>query len=534
MAAAGALFIAVPGVHAQSVPLQKFVRVRWQGLSDDHARRVLDAAMAARRLETLDPTQLDDLCQQLTQELREAGFLVAQVVATSQDLASWRGDGEHTLSVFEGKVGLIALHNSSRVADARLQRLASRALCPQGVGENCLLTAARLERAELLLQDVPGVRLDPVELSAQGVEVGQTAVGITTTPSAPVLGAYVGADSYGIASSGAERINVGATFTNLLHVGDVLQLSGMATNRHQYVGELQASAPLDSSGLRGVVGASHLLYALPQVGAHGNADTVSAGVAYPLRRGLEGNWTLSLDAMDSISRQYVAGSSAFEPRKIAAARLTLSGNAGDRPIQLGDSYWSSTLAWKYGHVTQGLQGATDASGQLGNFTKVNADLLGKLNIGRSNWYLLCNVRAQFASGNLDGSEKMPIGGQAGVRAYRADEGSLDTGLLASFEARRLFTLPNGDRVSIGPILDFGTGSINQHPYLGWQVMNGYADARLSNRRTVASWGIGADLVSSRGYSASVTWSTRMPGSADSVNYPGSARSRVLLSMSMKF
>jgi hemolysin activation/secretion protein len=534
-----ALFAVVPllmisqASEAQALPTPATTtRVRWNGLTSEKARDVLDAAMNGQDAQQFDGAKLDELCRQLTEALRRAGFLVAQVVVTDQDRMSWR-NGEPTMSVFEGKVGAIKLHNTSRVADARLMDLVTNALCPGGVGDDCVLDAKHMERAQLLLEDMPGVGVGSIDLSAEGVGTGQTAVNITTTSSERVVSGNVGADNYGIPSAGANRLNVGTTFTDLFHFGDVLQLTGVATDRHEYAGGLQGSVPLGSWGLRGQVGLNHLLYALPQIGASGTSDSLSTGIEYPLLRGLAANWTVELEGVGSISRQDVDGVQAFEPRKIAAGRVTLSGNAGDGPIQSGASYWSNTFAFEYGHVSQDLAGASDPTGQLGNFSKLNGQLLAKLDIGDSKWYLIANIRGQLASTNLDASEKLSIGGSNGVRAYRTDEGSLDSGILGSLELRYLYRLPNGDQLAAGPIFDYANGVINQHPYAGWQVTEGYVDPNLSNHRSLASWGLGADFVSAHGYSFSLTWSNRLPGSADSANYPGSARNRIFASVNLK-
>ncbi|WP_324658498.1 ShlB/FhaC/HecB family hemolysin secretion/activation protein [Burkholderia thailandensis] len=508
--------------------------VHWQGVSDAAAQSLLDADIAPHLHDILGGTELDALCERLAQSLRAAGYLVAQVLVTPDDRERFLQSGELRLTVFEGKVGAISVRNSSRVSDERIKAVTTKALCPDGVGDQCVLSASKMERAQLLLQDLPGVNLEPVELGPQGVAVGQTAVGVIAEQSQPLVGGYVGVDNYGYPTTGVGELTAGVTLTNLFHAGDVLQASGMVTNRHQGMGSVLGSMPIGYSGLRAQLGYNHMLYSVPQVGASGYADTVFGGVTYPLTRGLDRNWTVGLDGVSTTSHQEVDGVQAFAPRWIAAGRVTLAGNAGDRPIALGQSYWSGSASWMFGHVAQDLGGAKDVTGQLGGFNKFNLNALGKLDLGSSNWYVLGNLRAQYATSNLDASQKLVMGGQNGVRAYRPDEGSLDSGIVLSVELRRVFTLPNGDRISAGPIFDYATGVVNQHPYAHWQTMLGYSNPSLSNHRALASWGIGVDYVSQSGYSAGLTWSNRLPGGADSVNYPGSARNRFLASVSMKF
>ncbi|WP_267220370.1 hypothetical protein [Dyella silvae] len=127
--------------------------------------------------------------------------------------------GELRLTVLEGHVGAVTLNNSSRVNDDRLARLATEALCPDGVGDACPLTAKHLERAQLLLQDEPGVSVAPTALSPEGVAVGQTSVNLTTTSSIPLVSGYAGIDNYGIPASGMNRLGAGVVLTDLLHAG---------------------------------------------------------------------------------------------------------------------------------------------------------------------------------------------------------------------------------------------------------------------------------------------------------------------------
>ena len=508
--------------------------VAWEGaVTQPATRQILDEAVSEAVRKTLDKSQVQELANKLTKQLRDSGMMVAQVVVTPAGLARFERTGELSLLVFEGKVGAVRVQNSSRVKDTKIESVATQALCPDGVGDECTMTSRGLERAQLLLQDIPGVRLQPVSLSPEGVGIGQTAVGITTESSAPMFGGYAGVDNLGFPASGVYRAFAGVSLTDPLRIGDLWQMTALGTDEGQFAGSLQGSVPLGDRGLRGQAAYSHSLYSVSRVGARGSADTVSAGVSYPIVRGLDRNWTVALDGLNTNSRQSVNGISAFGPRRLSSGRISLTGDSGDRQIQLGGSYWTASTALSYGHVTQDLQ-VTDITGTLGNYAKWSANGTGKLNLGNGNWYLLGTMRGQLASRNLDASEKLSIGGQTGVRAYRPDEGLLDTGVAASIELRRLFSLPNGDRLAFGPLVDVASGSVNRHPYTGWQVVNGYADANLSNQRTLAGWGLGLDWVSTHGITGSLVWAGKFPGSPDSVNYPGSANSRFLASITARF
>ncbi len=375
---------------------------------------------------------------------------------------------------------------------------------------------------QLLLQDLPGVKLEPLSLNgAGGVSEGQTALEISAKRGDRLIAGSLGLDNYGAEASGIYRFAFSSTLTDLLGFGDVLTLAGSVTDKYTLAGSLGFSAPIGYQGLRGQATYSHSEFSLPQTSVAGSADSVRLGFAYPIKRGLDANWTVSLDAGFAESRQTVAGIQAFPPRDLYTANLTLSGNSGDRGIQLGQSFWSAVAIVTHGLVKQDLLGATDTTGVLGQYNKFKGLVTVKENLGDSKFYILGDLRTQVADSNLDGSEKLPIGGISGVRAYRADEGSFDGGGILSLELRRLFVLPSGDALAPGVIFDIAAGVFNIAPYPNWQTNAGYSDPNLNNFRVVAGLGPSIDWISPRGFTASLTYAMAAPGSPDSINFPGS-------------
>ena len=104
------------------------------------------------------------------------------------------------------------------------------------------------------------------------------------------------------------------------------------------------------------------------------------------------------------------------------------------------------------------------------------------------------LSAQFASGNLDSSERFYLGGAGGVRAYPANEGGGSNGLMLNLEARaslpRQFDLTaffDAGRVEINPDNNFvGAAPINTVTLKGAGVSVGWnAPAGLNIRATFA-------------------------------------------------
>jgi hemolysin activation/secretion protein len=126
-------------------------------------------------------------------------------------------------------------------------------------------------------------------------------------------------------------------------------------------------------------------------------------------------------------------------RHLDNVTASLSGNARDGVLRGGVSLWNASL-------TSGHVGFDDATAQAfdavtartqGNFTKGNVNLARLQNLSlRDTVYL--SLAGQWASGNLDPSQKLIAGGPNSVRAYDVGAISGDTGYTFTGELRHSF------------------------------------------------------------------------------------------------
>lgn len=507
--------------------------VKWAGPIQPRMRAVLAGAVAGELGRRLDLAEAQGMASEATLRLRQAGDLVALVVLTQQSWQRFQRTGSLTFRVFEGNVGAVRVQsNTSHVADARLERIAREALCPRGLG-NCVLSKRGMERAQLLLQDTPGVRLAPLALTPHGVGLGQTAVEIAASASEAQVTGAVSLDDYGVPQSGENRAAVSVSANNLLHTGDVWTGSFQDTDRNEATGALGLSLPLGYRGWRLDLNGARTTYAVPLVQASGTATTATAGVSYPLVRGLGSDWRVSLDGVWTRSELTVLGLPAAAPRRIMAGEATLSGDSGERSDLLRGDTWSAALSVLSGTVSQYLA-VPDTTGVLGGFTKVTANALAKVNLDKGGLYTLWSLRGQWSDHNLDPYEELPVGGVTGVRAFSAAEGSLTRGVFSTLELRQRL-LWQGIVLAPGVFVDYANGSFLAHPYSSWQLNLGYANSGLPNHRVWSDYGLGLDWASPLGVTVSVVWATRMPGSARPLyRPPGSALNRWLGSASWRF
>jgi hemolysin activation/secretion protein len=130
--------------------------------------------------------------------------------------------------------------------------------------------------------------------------------------------------------------------------------------------------------------------------------------------------------------------------------------------------WSTSASVSYGKLqikTPSTLQVDNTSAQTnGHYGKLNYSALGSYRLSGP-WSLFGAISGQFASKNLDSSEKLSLGGAEGVRAYPQGEGVGDAGLLMTSELRYLLEPRAWGHMELGGFIDYGTVTINRNPYL---------------------------------------------------------------------
>jgi hemolysin activation/secretion protein len=156
-------------------------------------------------------------------------------------------------------------------------------------------------------------------------------------------------------------------------------------------------------------------------------------------------------------------------RKIKAGALTVLGDARDRYLGGGINNFSLT-------VTQGdldIQTAADLAADQGAFgrrangsyTKLNGSV-SRVNAITDSISFYGSYAFQLASKNLDGSEKISLGGPNAVRAYAQGEGVSDEAQLVTAELRysvpRIGFVPGNLVAAV--FYDYGRGKLIESPF----------------------------------------------------------------------
>jgi hemolysin activation/secretion protein len=434
----------------------------------------LHALVADAEGKSVTLPQLGELAARITDYYRSHGYPLARAIIPAQTVRS----GTVRIDIIEARYGKIGFDNRSRVNDSLLEAT----LLPLQSGQGIRQT--ELDRTLLLLSDIPGVVV--AATLKPGETVGTSDLLLNTTRGATVSG-YVVLDNYGNRYTGRARIGGTMQVNNPLHHGDILSVSGLSSGSEMNYGRLAYETLLNGQGTRMGASYSALHYilgdALEPLDAHGGAQVGSLWGKHPLVRSQDVNLYGQIQYDRLQLRDHIDASALQTDRHLENWTVSLAGDARDALVSSAVSSWS--VGWTVGRV-----GFDDAEAQLadaatartqGGFSKWNANLARLQSLTPKNTLYLA-FSGQWASGNLDSSQKMIAGGPYTVRAYDIGAVSGDTGYFGTAELRH----------------DLGSGWHGQ-----WQAVAFIDSAHVTVNKTV--WGSGANSATLSGVGVGLNW-----------------------------
>jgi hemolysin activation/secretion protein len=394
------------------------------------ALRPLYAGLLGRQISVAEAYAL---AQRLELRYREDGFITSRVVVPAQTLGE---DGRLRLVVVEGFVSELRYEADIGPARAAVERL----LAPlRGVRP---VRLAEIERRLLLANDVAGLTVRatlepaPTELGASVLVVRADRRASETTVAAgnrasPYLGLadVVVSQAWNAIGARADRVQLHARLS-------------APTRRH---GSLGASydALLTQDGLSASLSGQHAVSRpgreLEVLDVRSEANTLSAGLSYPLIRSREQNLRAQAQFELRDMQTRMAGVD-FSHDRLRVLRLSLSYDRADS--------WDGVSAVR-GTVHKGLpvfgasaRGAALASRADGDpdFLKFTLDLTRLQQLSRQT-SLVMSVTGQWSRHALLASEEFSLGGGSFGRAYDEGEIAADRGVAGSLELRYAPSLP---------------------------------------------------------------------------------------------
>lgn len=426
--------------------------------------------------------ELRNLASTITSHYRGLGYFLAQTYLPAQDIT----EGVVRFTVVEGQYGQINLRNRSGLSDA-----VANTLLAGLKGANAVSDSA-LERRLLMLSDLPGINVKSV--LTPGAAFGSTDLLVDIAPGQPISGS-VEADNQGNSYTGSNRIGASININEPTGLGDV------ATARLLTSGEGLAYGRASYQALIGWVNVG-LAYTTLQYKLGGEfASTQSSGTArigsvyvnYPLirsrNRNLSAQW--SIDNKEFADRSENSSPVSSSDKK---ARTSSAGLRGDFRDALGSGFGNYALTWTQGTVNLqdpiGLRIDSMSAQSNGTFDKVALAFAHQqaITVGTD---LFLSFNAQWASKNLDASEKISLGGPGGVRAFPTGEATGDEGVLFTLESRT--GLPSlterlSGQIQLIGFVDAGIVTLNKNP---WDT------GASSNRRVLTGAGLGFGYIGAR-------------------------------------
>jgi len=375
---------------------------------------------------------LEALAQAITARYKERGYFLAQAVVPVQTVR----DGIVEISVIEGRLGKVdvVVAPDAPISEARVRGF----LAPLQPGE--AVSAPAYERSMLLLSDQPGVKVSSG--LQEGTQSGTTDLSVEVV-AAPRWAFTAEADNHGTKESGRFRVGGTARWLSPFGIGDNLDMRVMVSDSNALqFGRIAYEAPIGTGGWRAGVGLSRVSYELggqfAELEAQGRANVLDFSLNYPLIRQRQQNLFLRLgaDVKDLTDEMRAAD---FTSKKRVHG-LSAGWTWERRDEVLGGGYWASSGTLYHGNLSirDALSREFDqgSSGHRteGSFTKLSFQLSRLQSIvPRHSLYL--SVGGQWASKNLDASEKLALGGARAVRAYPSGELLVDQGVIGTVEWR---------------------------------------------------------------------------------------------------
>lgn len=446
----------------------------------------LHALVADAEGKELSLGELRGLAERVTRYYRGRGYLLARAYLPAQDVVN----GEVQLAVLEGRLGEVRVDNAAGIGGAALAPL-------DQLRSGGAARSGTIERNLLLLSDLPGVEVKSI-LKA-GTTVGASDLLVEVAPARRITGS-VDFDTFGNSYSGRYRLGGTVNFNNPLRLGDQATLRALVSDERMRYLRGSYQLPVNSLGSRIGVAVFEMRYRLGKdlaaLQAEGEARTASLYAMHPFVR----SRTFNLNAQAQYDRLRLKDSvkaAATEIDKrldIGSLGITSDFQDGLAGVnQISVAYTAGDL--ELDPVSRAIDAATARAG--GSFSRSNLTWMRLQRLSdRGSLYL--SATAQFASKNLDSSQKLALGGAYAVRAYPQNEAPGDEGYVASVEIRHDLSVPLAGVWQASAFIDTGRVRFNKKTWTAG-----------ANKRTLSGAGVGLSAALPRNWYLKATLAWRL-------------------------
>ncbi len=383
-----------------------------------------------------------------------------------------------------------------------------------------------LERGLLNIADNP--QLTATANIEPGDDPGSSRI-IVETVEGPKVDGSVTADTYGSRYTGAFRLTGVVNLNNPSEYGDQFSATAITAPGNVFnMGKLAYALPIGTGGLRAGVSYSALNFHLNDKLSStslttGTAHNWNANLRYPMYRtatraayvGATYDWKNSYNVTDG-------STTSDKHTDLYGINLTLEnadrfGGAGFTQVVAGVSSGKIDLFSKMPTYVDDVEAN-------GRFSKTNLQVL-RIQRATERLSLQFLANAQWASKNLDGSEKLPLGGPTGIRAYPVGEASGDEGYKYSIDGKYVLATGTSAGDIIGSVF-YDYGRIRQYKEPEKTTFS------TPNIYSLSGWGLGIDAIAAGKFQFKFGWARAIgnnPAASNGNNADGkSNRSRYWL------
>lgn len=432
-------------------------------------------------------------------ELRNRGRFLAQVIVPAQRMV----DGVVELQIYEGRLGNVNV-------DVKPEAGISKSLIDSTVEPlrgNPAIERDLIDGSLLRLGDLRGIA---VRSALKPGEVPGTADLDINVDEGHRYATEFEYDNGGSVYTGRDRVEANVDVFDLAGRGDVTSLRAQASSGSRY---LQGSwlVPVNGSGTRVGPVAGWLSYDLgteqfDPLDAQGSARWLALQLQQPLIRAQDQNLYLQASIGERRFEDEVRALGVDEDKRVDGyASLGLSGELRDSFNGLNE-YSATVSSGRLGFDDADAAVADERSYQTAGRYYVYSLSLSRLQTLTARDSLFLGTHAQFASRNLDSSEKFSLGGMNMVRGYPESDSPSDQAITATWEYRHLLGLALNGRWTGSVFGDYGFGRLHETPLA----------TDPDNTRDIHSHGVGLDYGNDMGLSIHgfVAWRGNAPAQSD--------------------
>lgn len=422
---------------------------------------VLQKLVADSNGKWLTLAQIKELAARVTDYFRARGYLIARAYVPAQEIK----DSVVEIAITIGRYDQIIIRKNVAIADNVVRLELGE------VKSGAYIMKNSLERAIWLVNDLAGVEAK-ASLIPGGIS-GTSSLVLDLAPKGARVSGNVTADNYGNRFTGQYEVADYTAFNNPVHYGDLFTFYGASAGGGFTSGNLSYQLPVLVQGSKLELGYSRMGYALGEdfanLGAHGTAETFSAGYQHTFKRSRTGNLYGRIGFASKMLQDLTAGTTSDKSSKAVTAAI--KGDGFDSWGGGGANSYSLSYTAGNLDIHSAADQAVDAgtAHSAGFYDKWNFTLARQQFIS-DRFSLMTFANGQWAGKNLDSSEKMSLGGANGVRAYPPGEAMCDQGVLGTAELRWTLTPQGNSKEKSGNVwqlagfYDYGWAQPNKYPW----------------------------------------------------------------------